>query len=369
MRVELPNGILYFLLAAIYLSAVFGILTSVPRKDLAQQYKTVVSPDTRIGTLPGDLPVVRVDYGKYRPNVNDGDSNDDNSEDINRIRRQCLSSGYRLGSEDTWADCPAVCNTPNVMYQYYTNESNVYVGRLQMRAGAYCVPTQAANCNLRTSLIIYAYEGWTCLPQISGLTGEGGNTIALCDGRIWDRGTGTVYEKEIPFDLVFKDFTHDKLSDGDYRFKCVQNVRDRQNNLLLTSPFNRLQFTENFCLKNIPNAAYQDVIWDTGVGCPCVASSNGQWEKDYTDNGTCTACLLKVDPISLYTYFARRKCYSTVDNLTTLEKLLSDDMFIAPCGTTYLDVEEGGRPRCTTAGLQAFTVSAPSAGTLLRRFA
>lgn len=362
---------LYVMLAVIYISAIISILRAVPQRLTLDPTSRVQLPgDTSVGQLPGDLPQVKVDYGKYRPNVGDGSGDGDSGEKIADIRRQCLNNGYRLGDTDVWQDCEVVCSSADVDYRFFDDNDGtnggVYVGRLQVRKGAYCVPTAAAQCNTRTSLLLYAYNGWTCIPQISGFTGEGGNTISMCDGRIWDRGTGTVYDKYIPSNLVFQSFYNDKLSDGTYRFACPNQIRDRNGNFFLASPLNRVQLIDNFCISNIPYAQYQQVEWRNS-SCNCEIESEGKWGTDEKTQ-KCIACRNYVDKDTLVTYFSPRNCYNTTDSYETVKQLLTEDRFAKPCGVSVTDTMEGTRPRCTSAGIAAFEYAMASPLALRNRY-
>lgn len=343
--------VLILLLGLVYVVAVSSIYVANATRGQFSYVDRELPDDIRFGIGVQDLPKVRVDYGKFKPPVNPGgaDGNgDDDGETIIARRRACLTTGYYLGKDDAWTDCETLCNAPETEYRYYDG-SGVFSGRRSIRAGAYCVPTLAAQCNVRTSYLVYSYEGWSCLPQTPGLVGNGGNAIALCDGRIRDNALARTYDKVLPPDVAFNNFYEDKLSDGETpRFSCVPNTKDDSHNDYVQSGLNRFQFLLDRCVMNIPYAAIH-VAFENGE-CKCERDSGGKWDTD-PENGVCTACRAGVEDDNLITRIASRVCWNSGDTFSKVAQILSKNAAAPFCGVGFNDSDDAARPRCVSAGI------------------
>lgn len=313
-----------------------------------------------------DLPLVRVDYGKYKPPIKiPGDDDDDGGRDAEERRRLCLGSGLYLGTENEWTDCRSLCNADAVDYRYYegseADNPRIIVGRRRRAKGGYCVPTAAARCNTRSSVMLYTYTGWSCISQVPALRGEGGNLIAVCNGSIRDNALELTYDGYIPSNLAFNDFYRDKLGDGSYRFTCVPGTRDSKSNRYISSDLDRFHLMQNYCTEDIPYAA--EISRDPATGeCACAP----QYEKDRT-NGKCTACKLFASELTLETFPIARACWTSGDTREYVTEIAARSKGGPPnpCGFNYMEKIDESGPRCVAPGVLMFNALTTSPANLL----
>lgn len=346
------------------------------KTDLAQ---TQIKPGLNVDNLP----LVKIDYGKYRPSetVQGGGDNDhtDPSISIAQRRQACLSRGAYLGPESTDVNCSDYCGLPaeDVQYIFLTandvKSGSVVIGRQPMKPGSYCMPTLMATCNRNTSLVVYSINGWLCLPRTDAFAGSGGNRIVVCDGKLRDNALRVVYEEFIPPTLVLNNVYTDKLSDGTYRFECLHNHMDVIGNKYLTSRLNRLHLLRNWCVENIPFAADVNVDLINGI-CECV-----KFEKD--KDGRCTACNIHFDNTSKQIAFNSKPCYSFTDTIAQFEDYLATlrkqldlplnshealkERTLLPCGFNDQGTSsEKTLPRCQNYYIALYNPPLPSHNTL-----
>lgn len=331
--------------------------------DLSDSY---VQPGLNVDSLP----IVKIDFGKYRPNENTGDPTTDGNTDDESIaarRVRCLQRGVYLGPKNEYVDCSEYCRVGSekeVKYTYISDPSRIITGRVKVSAGAWCLPTTAANCNIYSALVVYSLNGWICLPRTDALVGEGGNRIAVCNGTLWDNALRVRYDEFIPYNLAFDDFYEDRLPDGRFRFECLPDQRDELRNRYLVAPFNRFHLLRNFCVSDIPFAIERVVPdYDTGK-CNCGGSP-------YTESkdGRCTACQVGFDDSSLTFNLRRQPCFSLRDYVSYVQYLrdtLPADEIIRPCGidSTGSTNSEVTRPRCIINQVAMYSPLLPSAATM-----
>lgn len=342
------------------------------RSDLSQN---VLQPGLNIDNLP----LVKIDYGKYKPNtdVPGADAPPDESVSAAQIRQLCLSRGYYLGPENTDANCGEVCGVSDeaVAYTFLTpaDTSRIVAAKQKLKPGAYCMPTRMATCNRNTSSVVYSLEGWLCLPRTDAFAGEGGNHIVVCNGSLRDNALRVVYTGSIPANLAFNDVYRDRLADGTYRFECPRTTRDEIGNHYLESPVNRLHQLRNWCTSSVPWAADGGVNWTTGR---CECGTNGLVLDPNTDR--CTSCRIHFDADTKQISFAQRPCFSFIDSVQQFEDRLKelrdqlnvpDDQLnqiaIFPCGyNTQGSSSEHTLPRCLDYFIAAYKPALPSHNTL-----
>jgi hypothetical protein len=350
------------------------------KQDLAQSF-------IRPGLNIDNLPLVRIDYGKYKPASEvpgDGDSDDDDgdgdddSDSLAQRRQKCLTTGAFIGPENDGAlNCSEYCNVTSdeVEYAFLTNRDTrrILNGRTRMRVGAYCLPTRLATCNRNTSLVVYSIVGWTCIPTTDAFAGEGGHTIVVCNGQLRDNALRVVYDQYIPPNLVFGNVYTDRLSDGKYRFQCAEKERDELGNLYLQSPLNRLHQLRNWCSADIPYAFNDTIDWNRGV-CLC-DTAHGQIADKLT--GRCTACRRRFDDTSKQISYVQRPCYSFNDNVLSFQRRLKElrdrlnvhpydaTITMFPCGWNDQGTSsEYSLPRCLDYFVALYRPVLPSHNTL-----
>lgn len=359
----------------LYLPRTFDFDRVDRKHDLSQS-------QIRPGLNIDNLPLVKIDYGKYKPSSNVGDDTSppgsgDDSIDLAQRRQQCLSGGAFLGAEnDSTINCGEYCNVSEdaVEYVFLTNRDTgrILNGRTRMRPGAYCLPTRMATCNRNTSLVVYSISGWTCIPTTDAFAGEGGNNIVVCNGSLRDNALRVVHEVTIPPNLTFTNVYTDRLANGTYRFECPQKERDNMGNLYIQSPLNRLHRLRNWCSADIPYATKSEVDFQNGV-CLCTGES---MIKDQA-TGRCTVCYRHFDSLTKQISYVQRPCYSFVDNILDFEtrvaelrKMLNvsptdDSITMFPCG--YNDqgsASEYTLPRCLDYWVSLYRPALPSHNTL-----
>lgn len=345
------------------------------KTDLAQS-------QIRPGLNIDNLPVVKIDYGKYRPTANvpgdenENDTNDKSDETISvaQIKQLCLTRGYYLGPENTETLCGDVCNVADdeVTYVYITasEANNVLVGRQRLRQGGYCMPTLMSTCNRNTSSVVYSMNGWICLPRTDAFAGEGGNRIVVCNGSLRDNALRVVYRNTIPSNLAFTDVYRDRLADGTYRFECLHNERDRSGNLYLQSSYNRLHTLTNWCTFLVPFAT--GVTTDLARGeCHC-----GEMLTLDASSGRCTACAPAFDRYTKQIAFHSQPCYSFNDSYYQFAELAksfkkrnnlqdNESAALMPCGyNTQGNTSEYTLPRCLSYNIALYQPILPSHNTL-----
>ncbi|XP_044019565.1 uncharacterized protein LOC122859991 [Aphidius gifuensis] len=310
-----------------------------------------------------DLPEIVVDFGSYKPETSVVGVDDESIQEQQKIKQQCLTTGYLLSKENVYADCETICNVKEVTFKYFPKSSNAIIGNKKIEYGSYCVPTDAANCNDSTSTLVYGLTGWNCLPRISAFGGIGGNKILICDGRLQDNGLNIIYDTYIPSNLKFNDLYEDKLADDSYRFTCVEKKNSFGNSYLYTD-FDRLQIYENWCASDIPYSAPKgEIKWNFQTqNCFC--------DNFQTDTTTqkCTACKLGLNENSFLLSIYPQYCYSEDDTVDItkqrLESLKGSNRLLLPCGSDELDSEEFTRPRCVDLQVSAFPKTSPSHNTM-----
>lgn len=335
------------------------------KTDLSSAY-------VRPGLNIDNLPQVKIDFGKFRPSENTGNENndgdDDSEESAAAVRARCLQRGLYLGPNNEYTNCAEKCHVSSekeVQYTFVTNTKRLIAGRQEVKAGAWCLPTKAATCNLNSSTVVYSLNGWLCLPRTDALVGEGGNRIAVCNGSIWDNALRTRYDEYIPSNLVFNDFYEDKVSNDQYRFTCVPNTRDELRNRYLTPSFNRFHMLRNYCVSEIPFAV-DDAVPDFSTGkCSCPSPYTVE-----SRTGKCTACRVGFDPQSMTFNFRVQPCFSVRDYVSTIRQMKEhqalDGEVLRPCGLDESDSpnSEVTRPRCLVSRIGAFSPFLPSPDTL-----
>lgn len=346
------------------------------RADLSD---ALLRPGLNIDTLP----LVKIDYGRYKPESSEGGA-DEADESINRaqVRQLCLTRGYYLGPEATTdANCSQVCGVDEheIAFTYVSRSetTRIVAGRQLLRPGGYCVPTRMATCNRNTSSVVYALSGWTCIPRTDAFAGEGGNRIVVCNGNLRDNALRVVHRDYIPANLVFGDVYTDRLADGSWRFECLQKELDESGNAYLRSEYNRLHRVRNWCVDDTPFASGVTVDLRTGR-CDC----GPELQKD-ANSGKCTACTTRFDLVSKQIAFTSKPCFSFVDTVQQFEdrvrnlrkqtdrKQASDDdddddlVTIFPCGYNEQGTaSEYTLPRCLNYNIALYQPALPSHNTL-----
>lgn len=341
------------------------------RTDLAQ---SLLRPGLNIDNLP----LVKIDYGKYKPQS--GVPNDDGTidESINRaqIRQLCLTRGYYLGPENTDGNCSSVCGVDEqeVAYTYVsrTDAKRIVAGRQLLRAGGYCMPTLMASCNRNTSSVVYSINGWTCIPRTDAFAGEGGNRIVVCNGRLRDNALKVVYQDFVPPNLVFGNVYTDRLGDGTYRFECPRRERDSGGNLYLRSAYNRLHSVRDRCVEDVPFASGATTDLTRGK---CVCGPDLTFDKL---SGKCTACSVAFSRDTKQIAFTSKPCFSFADTIQQFEErwenLKNSDnssdrdeskLTIFPCGFNSQGTSsEYTLPRCLNYNIALYQPALPSHNTL-----
>lgn len=322
----------------------------VATTDLAQR-------QIRPGLNVDSLPLVRIDYGGFRPasDVGNGNGGENEGSSILGRRQACLTRGAYLGPENDEIDCAEYCDVAadEVRYTFVTNDhvSRLIRSRTRTKPGSYCMPTLAATCNRNTSLVVYTIAGWTCLPMTEAFAGEGGNRIVACDGTLLDRALGVIYRDHIPPNLMFGDVYSDRTSDGQYRFVCPPSAKDTIGNAYLASPLDRLQVMRNWCVAEIPHAS---------SGTPDTVTATCLCTKPFhTDprTGQCVTCFPRYDLQTHAFSVQQRPCYSFRDDFEAFaraaEKLNDNDdeagrPTLFPCGWNVVggSPSEYTLPRC-----------------------
>lgn len=273
-----------FLVSSMY--AIYQEVYHFPRltavSDELARYNDASLPDDellrlrdRMGVGVDSLPIVRFQTHDDAP-ANEADRAEI---ERRRLRARCLSTGVFLYDRDEYVDCRSYCYVSDgVDYKFFDRTGAILDGTVNSRAGAYCLPTDATVCNENTSLLLYSKDSWRCIPQTRAFAGEGGNKIVVCNGSLLDRATSIVWKNFIDPTLRFSDIDERLNTDDDdddaYRFVCPPDTRDANDNLMISSPFDRLQLLENFCASAIPKAAdYIRPDFNTGA-CICTSSND-----------------------------------------------------------------------------------------------
>lgn len=381
--------LIFFTLIArqlLFVQRPFGFERVSRKTDLSQT-------QLRPGLNVDNLPLVKIDYGKYKPNAGTpdegnnggGGGGDDNNNDVSdpnlslAARKQlCLTRGLYLGPQNDQAvDCSLRCSlaSDEVEYTFLSDRDTrrIVVGQAPLRVGSYCMPTRMTICNRNTSLVVYSLSGWTCIPNTDAFAGEGGNRIVVCNGKLRDNALRTVYVDSIPPNLVFTDVYRDRLADGTYRFECLRNERDANGNLYIESPFNRLHQMRNWCASDIPFASRVSVDLQAGR-CICEGSKEMVVDKL---TGRCTVCRVRFDPEVKQISYTQKPCFSFVDTVQQFEQRVLDlrkqldvsaddsSITIFPCG--YSDQGSSSEytlPRCLDFYIAMYRPALPSHNTL-----
>lgn len=366
----------------LFLQQPFAIEQVSRKTDLSQAY-------IRPGLNVDNLPLVKIDYGKYKPNasttpsdVDNGDNSGNDEKDTNLSlvarRQQCATRGLYLGPQnDQSVDCSDYCSMApdEVEYAFFTDTDikRILWGQTYMQPGAYCMPTRMTTCNRNTAIPVYSLAGWTCLPTTDAFAGDGGNRIIVCNGRLRDNATRTVYVDSIPPNLVFNDVYRDRLANGQYRFECMRTERDESGNLYIDSPFNRLHRMRNWCAQDVPFAVDIRVDWINGV-CVCRGS---QFMGIDPSTGRCTVCRTRFDNDTKQISIVQKPCFSFTDTVEQFENRLRDlrkqlnvadddtSITMFPCGySDHGSASEYTLPRCLDYNVAMYQPALPSHNTL-----
>lgn len=322
-----PRVVLVFLLFLLLLTLAFILSTihSWERLPFEKIDRTtdLAQSAIRPGLNIDNLPIVRVDYGSYRPNTSIGDNDNNNSDDNDSgivaasRRQQCLTRGAYLGRENLEIDCSKFCNVAadEVAYVYIGQDQTDRVIRERRKTipGGYCMPTLAATCNRVTSIVAYSIQGWLCIPASDAFAGEGGNRIVVCNGTLLDRALGVVYHQHIPPNLQFNNVYSDRTSDGSFRFECPPSAVDTIGNRFVPSPVNRLHIMRNWCVSNIPYAASGKVVfYDDNNRARCSCESPLHLNETTTK---CETCWPRFDKTTFTITVAQHPCFSFQDDI------------------------------------------------------
>lgn len=348
-------------------------------QDRISKLSNMSDLNVRPGLNVDTLPLVKIDYGKYKPGQNvpsnvigeidEEDRTDEIEENVAVRRTKCLSKGYYLGPNNNYVDCTTFCGISSDSEVEYTfidqTSSRIYAGQTKIKAGAWCLPTTAASCNTSTSIVVYSLNGWFCLPQTDAFAGDGGNRIVVCNGKLHDGALNRTYENYIPNTVTFNDVYEDRLSNGDYRFSCPANLLDDLKNKYITSKYNRLHLLRNYCLEEIPFGVSANAVLNQNTGkCTC----KDQYGED-TRTGRCSSCSPRFDPIEFTSHLYNRPCFSIRDYGTMLERLhntTEHDDVILPCGIDDVGgvSKEPVNPRCLFTRVPVYSPLLPSNNTL-----
>lgn len=329
-----------------------------------------------------NLPQIRVDYGKYRPPIEqleEGINSEHNEMPNFELANRCTTKGLYLGSEDIWRDCNAECKIGDefaVRYRFVSADENFIVRGKKLQNGAYCLPTDAAQCHPNTTYTMYTASGWRCVVREPSLfSGYGGSTIRACNGRIADKATQLIYNDTIPLNLRFQDFREDRLDDNKtFRFECAID-RDDQLRSLVVADVDRFTPVVNWCTVNIPATSIADTVKpqfnadNIGNVCNCAAT-----ETKFAKNrsGQCTACK-NYTTGNFETYIGdvpqqNNICYSLADDTETISFALAEYPFVQICGLTASETDMSAellRPRCIETAFQIYFKPLPSRDTIL----
>lgn len=394
MRVRLlpiVGASLLWLLLLLVLRHVLLLSRPVPF-DRIERSTDLAQADLQVGLNVDALPLVQIDYGRFKPASDTPDEHVDHDQPDKSITREqtrqlCLTRGAYLGAEVTTNDAASNCaehcglDPSEVQYTFLTQADTrqVVAGRERLRAGGYCVPTAMANCNRSTSKVVYTITGWRCLSRTDAFAGAGGNRIVVCNGDLRDNATQTVYRRFIPPNLVFTDVYRDRLADGRFRFECPQAEVDAIGNPYLVSPLNRLHRLRNWCTETIPYAAGAESGDDGGVrvdfdAARCVCGP----QLFETASGRCTACRNHFDDVAKQIAFTQKPCFSFEDTVEQFEQRLAQlkqqiggdtdklgDVALFPCGFNDQGAaSERTLPRCLNYFAAVYQPALPSHNTL-----
>lgn len=355
----------------IILQQVFSCNKKFPHDFYSQNVdlnEKLVKPGLDVDTLP----IIKIDYGNYKPAENVGGVNSNesgvNDEAISQIRNKCLTTGYYLGKVNQAVNCRDICsltNNESVEYVWITDGNRMLNGNMNSENGAWCLPTVVSSCNLSTSVVIYAISGWLCLPSTDAFAGDGGNLITVCNGTLYDAVFDVTYEKFIPNNLVFSDVYEDTLPNGKYRFYCKTEPDELKNNYIV-SPVNRLHQLRNWCISDIPFAS---------GGIPNFQSHNCVCPYPFAlepVTGKCTACPPRFNNNDFTCQLRSSPCYSIrdyVEIVKVLHDMRNDDNrrdSIIPCGLDQTGTinSESTQPRCIRTHIPIYQPPLPSNSSL-----
>lgn len=306
----------------------------------ANDESSIVAMRKKLGLGIDSLPQVRFDSddGGREEIVGEEDDDDEQQRRLRALQNECLSVGAYLGETDDYVDCRSYCGvTDGVDYRFYDKKSLLLSGRLG-RAGGYCVPNDAAACNVNTSLLLYTRSpsdggnGWKCIPQTRAFGGEGGNLILVCNGTLLDRATGRLWRGHIDPTLSFGSIDEMLPDGGGYRFVCPSGIVDEIGNSYISAPFDRLLQLHNVCANLIPYADTE--ITPNFIDGRCLCGELAVYDEDLrtcVPNGT----QFRLDSLEKSVRAACNDSDVTVEpcveSWTTLSKI-NNNRSLMPCG-------------------------------------
>lgn len=215
------------------------------------------------------------------------------------VKRDCINNPY-LGKENVHTtDCGLLCNTKNFQYLYIESNNYLVWGKDFIQNGAYCVPPEIINCNLKTSVLNKSISSWECIPKWPTVFDN--NVIKVCKGYLYDNKHKKVYDYTIPHNLdLSEEGPYETLDDGLTRFQCADEIfteekykyYDENRNEKIRPEFSSFLRIKNMCaslLTDTPaNKAFPDYLYGK---CDCAESINNKLDDIDILGTVCSPCL------------------------------------------------------------------------------
>lgn len=192
------------------------------------------------------------------------------------LANKCGQGPIEASSHVTDSDCIRLCANSSAKVLTVYDGDIIVSNNSQLSPGTYCSIGDRPECNSQTTIPMLTINSVVCrsrFPQLFG--GTLGNDIVACSSSeftnvnnvLWDY----LHNEAVNPATILIDDADEKLTSGEYRFRCKFNGRDDKGNLYVESPLNRFIPWRNWCAENIYNAhdSVQTVFTSNDFQCEC----------------------------------------------------------------------------------------------------
>lgn len=256
--------------------------------------------------------------------------------DANNCGRTPKFLSVSLHHTDT--DCVRACvNDSAKAFYVNTDGSGEYIienGKM-LRPGTYCTIGKRPECNTLTTIVLMSLNSVVCRPKFPRIAGgvTGNKTIA-CNNRQINHPRNVLYDrlKKRSYDPQHTRITDEdeKLDNGEYRFVCLFNGTDENNNAYVQHPYDRFQPIRNYCtflLKDASPDIELRVNLSTGdFTCYCGDKNKTRVSNMYIGNVSSPCTAVSYNDVALYGKKRKRtipyRCFHVNSPITDITKYL-----------------------------------------------
>lgn len=281
------------------------------------------------------------------PNINIDTNNDDVAEMI-KCKDSAILMDKTIDPNKNYTQlCKNKCGA-NGSVVLLQKGQEYFFNNVALAEGAWCV-LNSIPCNLNTGYVVATVNSNICKSKYPSMFGGAdAGTIIACNNekypatssKLWDYANN----EEVDPQLVIMTHEDEKLTDGQFRFRCKYNETDN-GNPYMAHPLNRFHPLRDLCTESVYRAPYEAhaVVSDSSWYCECGVFEDTRIKHLDPKNikSTCTSCYYEKDK---NTYRIPYRCFTMDSHFikpTQLPPCLNN--FLNPgnkCDTITLNIEE-----------------------------